>query len=106
MVARRWFLQLVPAAGAALALPAPAAAQAYPRLDEKDPHAQLVGYVEDAARVDRLKYRKYAPGQDCFSCDLYKAKQTDAWGPCTLFPRRVVAGKGWCDAFRSRSTGR
>jgi hypothetical protein len=75
----------------------------FPRLDENDPSAKMVGYLEDASRVDRKRYPKYRPDQTCGSCDLYMAKPTDPWAVCTLFPRRVVAGKGWCDAYRPRS---
>jgi len=102
MNTRRLFLQLLPSTGAIWLLPQPASAQQYPRLDEADPRAVAVGYVEDAARVDATKYPKYRPGQLCTTCDLYLAKPTQPWAPCTLFPKRVVAGKGWCDAFRTR----
>ena len=103
MTSRRWFLQRVPVGGAALLVARPCAAQAYPHLGESEPRALEVGYVEDAAKADRQKFRKYTPGQVCFNCDLYRGKPTEPWAPCTLFPRRVVAGKGWCDAFRRRS---
>jgi hypothetical protein len=109
MNTRRRFLWLVPAAGSAwLAMPACAAPQRpLPKLEESDPSARFVGYVEDAARVDRTKYPKFKPGQDCFSCDLYRAQPpTQPWGACTLFPRQVVAGKGWCDAYRPRGAAR
>jgi hypothetical protein len=104
MKTRRLFLQMLPAGGATWLLPQPASAQQYSRLEESDPRAVAVGYVEDAARVDARKYPKYRPGQLCTTCGLYLAKPTQPWAPCTLFPKRVVAGKGWCDAFRTRST--
>lgn len=110
MNTRRRFLWLVPVGGAALlVVPATAAVPRgpLPKLEESDPAARFVGYVEDAARVDRKKYPKFEPGQDCFSCDLYRARPaTQPWGGCTLFPRHVVAGKGWCDAFRTRGASR
>ena len=86
-----------------LADPTAGVCPADPHLDEADPHAVAVGYVEDAARADDKKYPKFRPGQLCATCDLYLAKPTQPWAPCTLFPRRVVAGKGWCDAFRTRT---
>lgn len=103
MNTRREFLQMLPAGGATLLLTQTASAQQYPHLGEAETRALEVGYVEDAARVDRQKYPKYRPGQLCTTCELYQAKPTQPWAPCTLFPRRVVAGKGWCDAFRTRS---
>jgi len=101
MTSRRRFIELAPAAGMGLLWGAPAGAQ-YPRLDENDPKALAIGYVADAARVDSRKYPKYVPGEDCTSCQFYLAKPGEAWGPCTIFPRKLVAAKGWCDAFASR----
>ena len=103
MRSRRQFIRLLPAGAAAL-LATQAEAQ-LPRLSEQDPQAQALGYGEDAARVDRRRYPKYAPGQDCAGCDLY-TRPAEAWAVCTLFPRRVVAGKGWCDAFTTRRRNR
>ena len=89
-------------AGAAVAAP-PRAKPAAPRpLPENDRHAVAVGYVEDAARVDRKRYPKFTPDQDCARCDLYKAPVDAAWGPCTVFPGYLVAGRGWCDVFVGR----
>jgi hypothetical protein len=104
MSTRRHFLLIVPA-GAALACAAaraqaPQGSPAMPRLSEADPHARAVGYVEDAAQLDRPQYPKYKSGEDCATCALYGAVAEPSWGSCTLFPRRVVAAKGWCDAFR------
>lgn len=101
MTSRRRFIELLPAAGAGL-LCGPMASAQYPALDEKDPRAAAIGYVADAARVDPKRYPKYVPGTDCTTCQFYLAKASDAWGPCTLFPRKLVAGKGWCDAFAKR----
>jgi len=101
MTSRRCFIALVPVAGAALCWGRAAEAQTN-ALDEKDPMAVAVGYVADAARVDARRYPKYVPGEDCAGCQFYLAKPTEAWGPCTIFPRKLVAGKGWCDAFATR----
>ncbi len=97
---RRIFLMTVAACGSASA---PLAfAQAPARLDEKDPQAVGLGYVEDAAKVDAKKFPKFAKGQLCNNCALWKAKPTDPWGGCPLFGTRLVAGKGWCNAWAKR----
>jgi hypothetical protein len=101
MTSRRRFIELVPVAGLGLLGGGSASAQ-YPRLEESDPKALAIGYVADAARVDPKKYPKYVPGEDCSTCQFYLTKPTEPWGPCTLFPRKLVAGKGWCDAFATR----
>ena len=105
MTSRRRFIELVPVAGAVLLWGVPAHAQAE-RLDEKDPKAVAVGYVEDATRVDARRYPKYLPGEDCAGCQFYLAKPSDPWGPCSIFPRKVVAARGWCDAFATRPVKR
>ena len=93
---RRIFLLSVAATGAAASL----GAHAQPKvLDEKDPQAVALGYVADAARVDKKKYPKYAAGQVCANCALYQGKPPDAAAPCTLFAGKSVAGKGWCSAW-------
>jgi hypothetical protein len=92
---RRVFL--IAAAGGAFA---PAAfAQAPARLDESDPLAKAQGYVHDASKVDRAKWPKFQPSQNCANCQLFQAKGNDPWGGCPLFGTRQVAAKGWCNAW-------
>lgn len=98
--ARRLFIiQLIPVAGAGL-LAGRAWSQAM--VDEKDPQAAALGYVADAAKVDKAKYPKFAAGQACASCALFQAKAGAAAGPCPLFPAKQVAAKGWCSAYAKK----
>jgi hypothetical protein len=105
MTSRRHFIALIPVASAGALCGRRAVAQTS-RLDESDPMAVAVGYVADATRVDPKRYTKYQPGQACTGCQFYLARPTEAWGPCTIFPRKLVAGKGWCDAFATRPVKR
>jgi hypothetical protein len=98
MTSRRSFIQILPLAGA-LALGARPALADAPKVDEKDPQAVALGYVADAARVDKAKFAKYTPGQACASCQLYQGKATDPTAPCAIFAGKQVAGKGWCSAY-------
>jgi hypothetical protein len=68
-------------------------------LAESDPAAVAVGYRENAAKVDRTKYPNYAAEQTCANCSLFQGKSTDAWGGCTLFGDKLVAGRGWCSSW-------
>ncbi|SAL44458.1 high potential iron-sulfur protein [Caballeronia peredens] len=68
-------------------------------LSESDPAAVAVGYREDAAKIDKAKYSNYAAGQTCANCSLFSGKSTDAWGGCTLFGDKLVAGRGWCASY-------
>jgi High potential iron-sulfur protein len=72
---------------------------ASPMLDEKDPQAVALGYVPDASRVDKDKYKTYVAGSMCSNCNLYQGKAGDATGPCTLFTGKNVAGPGWCSGW-------
>jgi len=98
MTTRRAILHWVPAAGVAL-VAGRAHAQAGKAVDEKEPQAVSLGYVTDAARVDKAKFPKFAAGQHCAACQFYTAAATAATGPCTIFGGRPVAGPGWCSAF-------
>ena len=80
------------------AAPAGASADA-PMLDEKDPQAVALGYVEDTARADKAKFSAYAAGSQCSGCSLYQGKAGEAAGGCTLFPGKKVTAQGWCSAW-------
>jgi hypothetical protein len=106
---RRRFVWLLPAGAALLATahgkPKPAPPpdpSTFPHLDERDPHSKAVGYVEDVARVDRKVYPKFTPGSTCGNCALYRVP-AQPWSECTLFPRKLVAVQGWCDAYVRRA---
>lgn len=100
MTSRRHFIQFCALAGST-ALPAAARAQA-PLVDEQSTQAQALGYVGNAARVDRAKYKQYAAGQHCGGCALYQGGSA-ANGKCALFPGKEVAATGWCSAYAKRT---
>lgn len=101
MTSRRKFIQIVPVAGAALLGARGAFAQAN-LVNEKDPQAAALGYVADATKADKAKYKNWAAGQACNNCALYQGKPADASGGCPLFAGKVVAGKGWCSAYAKK----
>ena len=94
MTTRRRFAALLPLAGAAFF----ADAQSAP-LDPKDPQAVSLGYVPDAAQVDKSRYPKYAAGQSCASCQLFQGKPGAADGPCPIYQNKIVPAKAWCSAW-------
>lgn len=81
----------------------PARAEDLPMLAEDDPTAQTLGYKADAAEVDTTKFPKRAGAdgdkQFCDTCQLYVAEGDGAAGKCSIFPGKLVAAKGWCNAF-------
>ena len=76
---------------------------AVPMVAESDPNAASLGYKADASKVDKVKFPKFATGQNCITCALYQAKAGDAAGGCPLFAGKQVAGKGWCSAYAKKA---
>jgi hypothetical protein len=103
MTSRREFIQIVPVAGAALLASRGAFAQAN-LLSEKDPQAMALGYVTDAKRADKAKYKNWAEGQSCATCAVFQGKPTDATAACLVFKGYVVGSKGWCSAYAKKPT--
>ncbi|MFK8029078.1 MAG: high-potential iron-sulfur protein [Gammaproteobacteria bacterium] len=75
------------------------------KLTEDDPTAMALGYKHDATTVDVEKHPKRAgdAGKDqfCKNCVLFGKEGDGEWAPCSLFQGRLVAGKGWCNAWVS-----
>jgi hypothetical protein len=102
MTSRRRFIQIVPMAGTALLGARTASAQA-DMVNEKDPQAVALGYVADAGKADKAKYKNWAATQHCDNCALFQGKAGDAAGGCPLFGTKKVAGKGWCSAWAKKA---
>jgi len=71
-------------------------------VSEKDPQAVALGYVSEATKADKAKYKNYVAGQACANCALFQGKPTDAAGACPLFAGKQVAAKGWCSAYAKK----
>ena len=93
---RRQFMIYTTAGLAPLTMASQAQAQAM--LGEAEPTAVALGYKADAKTVEKAKFPKFADGQLCSNCQLYASKSADA-GTCTIFPGKLVAGPGWCNAY-------
>ena len=99
---RRTFLITSIGVASSLALSRQALADA-PKVAESDPTAQALGYKEDASKVDKAKFAKYAPGEDCGNCSFYQGKAADPYAPCPMFAGKQVAAKGWCSAYNKKA---
>lgn len=75
------------------------AANAPPRLDEKDPVATALGYVSDARKVVVTKFPQFKAGSKCSNCLQLVGKQGDEWRPCNIFPGKLVNANGWCSVW-------
>ena len=78
------------------------AAAALPHLDVKDAQAAALHYVHDAKLVDPKKNPTYKPGQHCANCLQLTGKAGDAWRPCNIFPKHLVAATGWCSVWAKK----
>lgn len=107
-LSRRAFCgSFVLAAAAAVPGLAPRSVLADTRVDEGEATAVSLGYRHDANRVDTEAFPKRAGAQGahqfCDNCAMFQGESGDRWAPCSLFGNREVAGKGWCNAWVSRS---
>ncbi len=77
------------------------------KVKEDEPLAQAFGYKEDATMVDIAKFPKRAgeagATQFCDNCALYTSESAAEFGPCSIFQNRLVAGKGWCNAWVAKT---
>ena len=82
-------------------------AQPEQRVDEGEAAAISLGYRQDATQVDTKAFPKRAGTQGarqfCENCALYEGDPGDRLAPCSVFQGRLVSGKGWCNAWVSRS---
>ena len=58
--------------------------------------AKALNYVHDAGTVDAAMR---ASDRYCNNCALYAGDADDEWAKCSIFPGKVVAGRGWCSAW-------
>jgi hypothetical protein len=68
-------------------------------VDEKDPTASSLGYVDDAHHADRARFAQFAPGQACANCALFQGAAGAPSGPCPLYVGKLVKANGWCSAY-------
>ena len=105
VIDRRGFLKMgVKAGGGMLALSAiPLQLLAGDEVTEDEALAQAMGYKLDASTVDTTKFPKRAGDagatQFCNNCALFAGEVDAEFAPCSIFQNRLVAGKGWCNAW-------
>jgi len=103
VLSRRRLIRATPGAVLALCLAPKAGAQESTLLAETDAEAIALDYKADAAKVDKAKFPKYAPGQTCANCNLYSPDGDKPTGGCGLFYGKDVAAKGWCSAWEKKA---
>lgn len=95
---RRVFLITAAAPACIAASPAQAALK---KVEENEPKALAVGYRHDTKKVDRVRYPKHQPTQNCTNCLAFApANPDDEWGECDLMSDRLVFKDGWCSSYK------
>ncbi len=102
---------ILAATGAATVLVAFSANRAHasdlPKLAEDDATALPLGYKIDATQVDVAKFPQRAGDANannfCDNCALYTGAADSDYGPCSIFPGKAVAAKGWCVAWAKKT---
>ena len=64
-----------------------------PKVDLEDPTAKALAYVHDSADANQL----------CQGCQLYTDAASAEWGPCAIFPGKLVSARGWCKSWVKRA---
>jgi hypothetical protein len=72
-----------------LQLGRPVMAAEMPKVDPDDPQARGLSYVHESPKPESL----------CANCMLYTGSAESEWGPCAVFPGKLVAADGWCSAW-------
>jgi hypothetical protein len=64
-----------------------------PKVDLEDPTAKALEYVHNSADANQL----------CQGCQLYTDAASAEWGPCAIFPGKLVSARGWCKSWVKRA---
>lgn len=102
-------LQLIPAKGLAESSSRRRGGGGGGELELVDPNealAKAVNYqhTHDAVKDKSLKTERGGlpfAQQFCDNCSLY-TKTSDTQGRCTIFPKKLVAAKGWCSSWNKK----
>lgn len=104
VLSRRRFVQLVGGTAiGGIAATQTAAADGHAKVNPEDAQPKALGYVEDAATVDKEKFAQFTDGSMCSGCKLYSGADGKDYGPCGIFPGKEVSSKGWCSAYQANS---
>ena len=66
-----------------------------PKVELDDPTAVSLKYVHDATKSET----RTDTNAICANCQLYPDSEANEWGPCTIFPGKLVNANGWCSAW-------
>jgi len=76
-----------------LAFPGAAQAGDTPKLSPDDPAAKSLEYTHTSTNTDRR----------CAGCQFYTGATSDEWGPCVIFPGKLVNAQGLCKSWYAKT---
>lgn len=79
------------------------AQESMPKLELDDPAAKALAYTHDASTVDPAEQPAMKEGANCANCQLYTGEPDAEWGPCSIFPGKLVAADGWCKTWIAKA---
>lgn len=77
----------------------PIAAYAAEELSEADLGAVALGHRANATKVDKVRFPKYAAGQECANCQFYQGNASTKTAACPPFSGKTVERTGWCNGY-------
>lgn len=63
------------------------------KLDPEDPTAKTLAYVYESPDVAKR----------CSGCQFYTGETDAEWGPCVIFPEKLVSAKGLCNSWFAKA---
>ena len=63
------------------------------KLDPEDPIAKTLAYVYESLDVAKR----------CSGCQFYTGATDADWGPCVIFPEKLVSAKGLCNSWFAKA---
>jgi hypothetical protein len=64
-----------------------------PRLDPGDSAAKTLMYTHESTDANRT----------CYGCQFYSDAAASEWGPCVIFPEKLVNASGVCNSWFKRA---
>jgi len=61
--------------------------------------AEPVKLDDPLAAAMKYTHKSEKEGQNCVNCNLVQGEDGQEWRPCAIFPGKLVAAEGWCQAW-------
>lgn len=90
---------IIPVSGVLMSAAGRSMAADTPHLDPSSSRAKALHYTHDASRSEV----RSSDSEFCHNCANYSGGSGARWGPCQVFPGKLVNADGWCTAWARAS---